>query len=159
MRLASVADATVGRPHNPLLSAGNHKGGEGNHHMDMYAAFRPPADMEDRPCRDAEPSVVTIDARIAQQVSADDRRIAPRAPVEVDARVRELGSEGAEATVLNISSTGFMAETAGDFAAGARVWLILPGRERANAVVRWVKGKRIGAEFAQPVDLSGLLGA
>ncbi|CAA9522465.1 MAG: hypothetical protein AVDCRST_MAG09-2290 [uncultured Sphingomonas sp.] len=100
-----------------------------------------------------------IDARIAQQASADDRRIAPRAPVAVDARVRELGSEGAEATVLNISSTGFMAETGGEFAAGARVWLILPGRERANAVVRWVKGKRIGAEFAQPVDLSGLLGA
>ena len=76
-----------------------------------------------------------IDARIAQQISADDRRIAPRAPLAVDARVRELGSEGAEATVLNISSTGFMAET-GASSPRARVWLILPGRERANAVVR-----------------------
>jgi hypothetical protein len=116
--------------------------------MDMYAAFRPSADMEDRPFRDAEPSGVTIDARIGQQASADDRRVAPRAPVKADARLRELGSEGAEATVLNISTTGFMAETAGEFTAGARVWLILPGRERANAVVRWVHGKRIGAEFA-----------
>nr|WP_294169548.1 PilZ domain-containing protein [uncultured Sphingomonas sp.] len=101
---------------------------------------------------------MTIDARIASQASADDRRIAPRAPVKADARLRELGTEGAEATVLNISSTGFMAETAGEFAPGARVWLILPGRERANAVVRWADGKRIGAEFAQPINLSGLLG-
>lgn len=99
-----------------------------------------------------------IDARIEAQTSLDDRRAAPREAVEVDARVRELGTEGAEATVLNISATGFMAETAGEFSAGARVWLILPGRERANAVVRWIEGKRIGAEFAEPVDLEGLLG-
>jgi hypothetical protein len=105
-----------------------------------------------------EPDRVMIDARIAQQTSPEDRRVAPREPVEVDARVRELGSEGSEATVLNISATGFMAETAGEFAIGARVWLILPGRERANAVVRWTEGTRIGAEFAEPLDLSGLLG-
>ena len=101
--------------------------------------------------------VVTIDARIAEQNSSDERRGAVREPVEVDARLRELGTEGTEATVLNISTTGFMAESEGEFAVGARVWLILPGRERANAVVRWVEGKRIGAEFAEPIDLEGLL--
>jgi hypothetical protein len=78
-------------------------------------------------------------------------------PVEVDARVRELGSEGCEAKVLNISATGFMAETADEFDVGARVWLILPGRERANAVIRWCENDRIGAEFAEPIDTTGLL--
>jgi len=100
---------------------------------------------------------VTIDARIAEQHPGDDRRRATRESVEVDARLRELGTEGTEATVLNISTTGFMAETDGEFGVGARVWLILPGRERANAVVRWTEGKRIGAEFAEPIDLEGLL--
>ena len=100
---------------------------------------------------------MTIDARIAKHHPTDDRRRAVREPVEVDARLRELGTEGTEATVLNISTTGFMAETEGEFDVGARVWLILPGWERANAVVRWAEGKRIGAEFAEPIDLDGLL--
>ncbi|MCW3796261.1 PilZ domain-containing protein [Sphingomonas sp. BN140010] len=100
---------------------------------------------------------VSIEARIAGDNTAAERRRAARAPVEVDARVRELGSEGCEAKVLNISATGFMAETAAEFEVGARVWLILPGRERANAVVRWCEGDRIGAEFAEPIDTTGLL--
>jgi hypothetical protein len=123
--------------------------------MDANAAL--PADSGTSSNGGEESGRVTIDARIAEQHPSDDRRRAAREPVEVDARLRELGSEGTEATVLNISTTGFMAETAGEFAVGARVWLILPARERANAVVRWAEGKRIGAEFAEPIDLEGLL--
>ena len=41
----------------------------------------------------------------------------------------------------------------------ARIWLIMPGRERANALVRWSDGDRIGAEFAEPIELSDLLHA
>jgi hypothetical protein len=59
--------------------------------------------------------------------------------------------------LLNVSETGFMAETAAEFEVGARVWLILPGRERANALVRWSEGNRIGAEFAEPMLIDGLL--
>ena len=55
-----------------------------------------------------------------------------------------------------ISETGFMAESDGDFEVGSRVWLILPGRDRANALVRWIAGKKIGAEFAEPIDLADL---
>jgi len=103
---------------------------------------------------------VSINARIASEDSAvADRRRADRAPVEVEARVRELGDEGCDARVLNISDTGFMAETHQDFAVGARIWLIMPGRERANALVRWSDGDRIGAEFAQPIDAADLLGS
>jgi hypothetical protein len=100
---------------------------------------------------------VVINARIQGSDEGSERRRAEREPVAVEARLRELGSEGCEARVLNISATGFMAETAADLSVGARVWLILPGRERANAVVRWIEGDRIGAEFAEPIDTAGLL--
>lgn len=100
---------------------------------------------------------VMIDARIEGADEVAERRRAEREPVEVEARLRELGSTGCEATVLNISATGFMARTAAEVGVGSRVWLILPGRERANAVVRWVEGNRIGAEFAEPIDTAGLL--
>lgn len=97
-----------------------------------------------------------IKARISEAHSADDRRRAARIDVNMDARVRELGSEGCEVRLLNISETGFMAEAAGEFEVGSRVWLILPGRERANALVRWIAGRKIGAEFAEPISLDGL---
>jgi len=103
-----------------------------------------------------EMSFVTIKARIADASDPSDRRRATRYPIDVEARVRELGAEGSEARLLNISEKGFMAESAGEFEVGSRVWLILPGRERASAVVRWTAGTRLGAEFAEPISLEGL---
>jgi hypothetical protein len=70
--------------------------------------------------------------------------------------MRELGATGMEATVLNISEQGFMARADGQFEVGSRVWLMLPGRDRANAVVKWTAGDKLGAEFAQPISLEGL---
>ena len=100
-----------------------------------------------------EMSFVSIKARIGGAADPADRRRMARRPVEFDARVRELGSEGAEARVLNISPTGFMAETDAEFEVGSRVWLMLPNRERANALVKWTAGNKIGAEFAEPINL------
>lgn len=97
-----------------------------------------------------------IKARIAQAPETSDRRRAPRMPVEIDATVRELGASGVEARVLNISDSGFMAETDGQFEVGSRIWLMLPGRERANAVVKWTAGAKLGAEFAEPISTEGL---
>jgi hypothetical protein len=97
---------------------------------------------------------VTIKARIAEDHS--ERRRASRLPVDLDAKVRELGASGIEAKVLNISEQGFMAESEGHFEVGSRVWLMLPGRERANAVVRWTAGNKLGAEFAEPISTDGL---
>ena len=51
-----------------------------------------------------------IKARIAE-ADPSDRRSEPRYPIDVEGKVRELGSEGAEARVLNISEKGFMANT------------------------------------------------
>ena len=103
-----------------------------------------------------EMSFVTIKARISEDSDSSDRRRASRYALELGARVRELGEEGCEARVINISETGFMAESNGEFEVGSRIWLILSGRERANALVRWVAGDKIGAEFAEPISLEGL---
>ena len=103
-----------------------------------------------------EMSFVTIKARIAEDES--DRRQASRLPVELEAKMRELGATGVEAKVLNISERGFMAATDAHFEVGSRVWLMLPGRDRANAVVKWIAGDKIGAEFAEPISLEGLAG-
>jgi hypothetical protein len=103
-----------------------------------------------------EMNFVTIKARISEMSDPTDRRRSARLSVEIGARVRELGDEGCEARLVNISETGFMAETTGHFEVGTRIWLILPGRERANALVRWIAGDRIGAEFAEPISLDGL---
>ena len=96
----------------------------------------------------------TIKARIAEDLS--ERRQFSRLAVELEARVRELGATGIEARVLNISEHGFMAQTEVVFEVGSRVWLMLPGRERANAVVKWIAADKLGAEFAEPISLEGL---
>jgi hypothetical protein len=102
-------------------------------------------------------SFVTISARIAE-VQTDERRRADRQNVSIEARMRELGTGGVEARVLNISERGFMAVADGRFDVGTRVWLILPGRARANAVVKWTAGDKLGAEFAEPVNVERLAG-
>ena len=95
-----------------------------------------------------------IKARIAEDHS--DRRRQLRLPVELEAKMRELGATGVEARVLNISESGFMAVSDCQFEVGSRVWLMLPGRERANAVVKWTAGDKLGAEFAEPISLENL---
>jgi hypothetical protein len=101
-----------------------------------------------------EMNFAMIKARIAEDES--DRRRFSRVPVDLDAKMRELGTSGIEARVVNISESGFMAIAEGQFEVGSRVWLILPGRERANAVVKWTAGDKLGAEFAEPISLEGL---
>ena len=97
-----------------------------------------------------------IKARIARAEGGAERRRGERVPVDLDARLRELGMEGTEAKVLNLSEHGFMAETTAEFEVGTRIWLLLPGRERSSALVRWVEGDRIGAEFAEPIPADSL---
>ena len=101
-----------------------------------------------------EMTFVAIKARIAEDES--DRRRFSRLPVDIEAKMRELGASGVEAKVVNISESGFMAISDGRFEVGSRVWLMLPGRERANAVIKWTAGDKLGAEFAEAISLEGL---
>lgn len=103
-----------------------------------------------------EMSFSMIRARIGETPDSTERRREARLPVELEARVRELGANGVEARVLNISESGFMAETDGSFDVGSRIWLMLPGRGRANAMVKWIAGAKIGAEFTAAQSLEGL---
>jgi hypothetical protein len=102
-----------------------------------------------------EKKLAMIKARIAE-ADPSDRRRGPRYPVDVEGKVREMGTEGSEARILNISEKGFMAESSAEFDVGSRVWLMLPGRDRASAVGRWTAGSRLGAEFAEPISLEGI---
>jgi hypothetical protein len=101
-----------------------------------------------------EMSFAMIKARIAEDES--DRRRYSRVSVELEAKMRELGASGVEARIVNISQSGFMAIAEGQFEVGSRVWLMLPGRERANAVVKWTAGDKLGAEFAEPISLADI---
>lgn len=103
-----------------------------------------------------EMSFSAIRARIGETQDPAERRRMSRLQVDLDGRVRELGANGVEARVLNISKHGFMAETDGDFEVGTRIWLMFPGRNRANAIVKWVAGDKIGAEFTFPQGFEGL---
>ena len=104
-----------------------------------------------------EMSFSMIKARISDAEDPSERRRFDRLPMEFGATMRQLGETGLEARVLNISERGFMAQSDGKFEVGARVWLMLPGRARANAIVRWTAGDKLGAEFAQPISLHGLI--
>ena len=98
----------------------------------------------------------SLKARIGETADPEERRRLSRFPVELDARVRELGANGVDARVANISESGFMAEADGEFEVGARIWLMLPGQGRANAVVKWIAGNKLGAEFTSPFPLEEL---
>ena len=60
-----------------------------------------------------------IKARIAEDQS--DRRRFSRLPVELEAKMRELGASGVEARVLNISESGFMAISDARVEVGSRM--------------------------------------
>ena len=77
-----------------------------------------------------------IRARIGETPESAERRRASRVPVELEARVRELGSEGVEARVLNISETGLLvvSENLPQFAAGmpSACWMVSPTRDTGS---------------------------
>ena len=95
---------------------------------------------------------MTINSRIAPDVSAEPRRRDTRVDIAADLPIRALGRTWADARLVNLSSRGFMAQTAAQFEPGSRVWLTLPGTGRVNALVVWTRGDRLGGEFAEPVD-------
>ena len=93
-----------------------------------------------------------IHASIAADLAGEPRRREPRTEVSAPVAVRELGATAVDARLLNLSSNGFMAETAAHIVPGTRIWLTLPGALRVNALVKWARNGRIGGEFATMVD-------
>jgi PilZ domain len=93
-------------------------------------------------------SVATRDPRA---VMAGENRATLRRPVKLRARLRDRGATKFEITVLDLSATGFRAETAFRLSAGAMVWISLPGLSALEAEVAWQAREQVGARFLQPL--------
>ena len=80
-----------------------------------------------------------------------ETRKAPRIAVTIGAGLRTQGKPGDPATVIDISTDGFRAETLNPMPLGANVWLKLRGLETLYAKIVRVDGVIIGCEFATPL--------
>ncbi|MCE2843171.1 MAG: hypothetical protein ACK564_04510 [Novosphingobium sp.] len=83
-----------------------------------------------------------------------EKRRAPRAPLGIDASMRERGRTALDVKVLTFSAfgcqvTGFL-PTSGE----GQAWLKLPGLESQAVTVIWNNGQHIGVEFERPLHPS-----
>ena len=85
--------------------------------------------------------------QLAMLPQADGRR-AERRIVNLAASLREPGAQVADAEVVNLSVTGFMAQSELALEIGHVVWLTLPGLEALKSTVMWVEDGKAGFEFA-----------
>ncbi|MGP1352856.1 MAG: PilZ domain-containing protein [Parasphingopyxis sp.] len=80
----------------------------------------------------------------------DERRVAPREPVEMRAGFRKTGYDAAKADVTDLSQTGCKVDTAMSLGEGTEVWVRLPGLQPKQAKIAWSRGFEAGCEFAEP---------
>jgi hypothetical protein len=89
-------------------------------------------------------------------------RTAARRVVNLAARLREPGARAAPVHVMDLSTTGFMAETELSFAGRDDIWIKLPGLEARSCSIIWSKDGKHGFAFSAPLDeltLEGLIAA
>jgi hypothetical protein len=89
-------------------------------------------------------------AHLAILPTPDGRR-AERRILNLAASLREPGASLADAEVLNLSVTGFAAESDAALEVGAHIWLKLPDLEPTGSRVVWVEGRQAGFEFVTPL--------
>jgi hypothetical protein len=81
----------------------------------------------------------------------EDNRIALRKPVRLRAYLRDRGTSRFEIDVVDLSRTGFRAETSFTLWPGTTVWLTLPGFGAQEAVVAWRDKVHYGCAFLRPL--------
>lgn len=81
----------------------------------------------------------------------EEARHALRKAVKMRAHLRDRGNTRFEIDVVDLSTTGFRAQTAFTLWPGTTVWLTLPGLAALEAVVAWRDKYRYGCAFAQPL--------
>ena len=81
----------------------------------------------------------------------DEHRRSLRKAVKMRARLRDRGQTKFEVDVLDLSATGFRAETSFTLWPGTIVWLTLPGLGSLEAVVAWRDKLLYGCSFAKPL--------
>ena len=83
-------------------------------------------------------------------------RKAERRIVNLAASLREPGASLADAEVVNLSVTGFAAESPAALELGHIIWLKLEGLEPVASKVVWVDGAKAGFEFVNPLHRATL---
>ena len=84
-------------------------------------------------------------------VPTGDNRCALRRAVKLRARLRDRSATRFEISVLDLSLTGFRAETLHRVHPGTLVWITLPGFSGLEAQVAWQQNEHIGCAFRQPL--------
>lgn len=90
--------------------------------------------------------------------ASQERRQAERRAIRFVAHIAEGAGKALPVKVLNISRTGFMAETGVVLKRGARIAFAAPNGETFSAIVRWAQDGRIGCAFATELGWEDLLG-
>lgn len=83
--------------------------------------------------------------------SGDESRRALRKAVRLTAQLRDRGQTKFAIDVVDLSVTGFRAETSFTLYEGGMVWLTLPGFAALEARVAWRDGHRYGCAFVHPL--------
>lgn len=81
----------------------------------------------------------------------DEHRHALRKAVKMRAHLRDRGTTRFEIEVVDLSTTGFRAQTSFTLWPGTTVWLTLPGLAGLEAVVAWRDKFRYGCAFTKPL--------
>ena len=92
----------------------------------------------------------TLAAQVPTGQGADNRATLRKA-VRLDARVRDRSQSRFKIRIMDLSMTGFRAETAFTLRPGSLVWITLPGLQGLEATIAWQRGEHIGAAFRQPL--------
>jgi hypothetical protein len=82
---------------------------------------------------------------------AVENRQKQRARVVFDAQLREVGGVRVNATMCDLSETGFRADCAFPIAVGQRVFLTIPTFAPLEAIVAWRDGHEYGCKFLRPL--------
>ncbi|WP_235535165.1 pilus assembly protein PilZ [Sphingomonas sp. Leaf339] len=103
--------------------------------------------------RDMEqPHFVPPFAPVTDPFAAIDARGTTRCRVRTRAHLRGDGQGRFDIDLIEVSPTGFRAETTFALSPGTAVWLTLPGLAPLEAVVMWRDPTRYGCEFSRPLD-------
>lgn len=84
-------------------------------------------------------------------VAGDEARHALRRAVKLRARLRDRGQTKFEIDIVDLSASGFRAETSYTLWPGTVVWLTLPGLAGLEATVAWRNKFKYGCAFAKPL--------
>lgn len=95
--------------------------------------------------------MATSFADVQATVSTDARRAERHELAITRASVRAHGDQPAAATLRDLSIYGCRVATAGDYDAGARLWLRIDGGLPIAASVVWADGEQLGCRFDEPI--------